>query len=69
MRLEDFAGVVLTALGLLLLLLIVAYIPTSLYADSKCLEAGYPRAAVSYKFKAYCMNMDGAVTVKVEELK
>ncbi len=46
--------------------------PVQLYHKAKCIEAGYPKAYVTYDFKAYCINLDGSVTAKVipiEKLK
>ncbi len=39
--------------------------PVQLYHTAKCIEAGYPKAYVTYDFKAYCINLDGSVTAKV----
>ncbi len=39
--------------------------PVQLYHKAKCIEAGYPKAYVTYDFKAYCINLDGSVTAKV----
>ncbi len=39
--------------------------PVQLYHNAKCIEAGYPKAYVTYDFKAYCINLDGSVTAKV----
>ncbi len=40
-------------------------LPAQLYHGAKCIEAGYPKAYVTYDFKAYCINLDGSVTAKV----
>jgi len=60
-----FAG--LAALFVLFVLLVV--VPVRAYTEAKCLEAGYPKAYVTYNFKRYCSNLQGSVTVKVERLK
>ncbi len=39
--------------------------PVQLYHGAKCIEAGYPKAYVTYDLKAYCINLDGSVTAKV----
>lgn len=45
------------------------YVPVLAYTESKCLEAGYPRASVTVDLDRYCMNLEGAVTVEVKELR
>lgn len=45
------------------------YLPASVIAESECLKKGYPKAKVDYKLDAYCINLEGVVTGKVEELK
>lgn len=43
-------------------------LPISLNAESKCLAKGYPLSSVDWKGNAYCMNLSGTVTVKVDSL-
>lgn len=65
---EKFA---FTFLGLMLLsmvYLIFVMLPLNALAEEKCLEAGYPKATVTWNYKRYCMNLEGTVTVKIEQL-
>ncbi len=43
----------------------ILMVPIERHFESKCIEAGYPQAYVTYDFKAYCINLDGSVTAKV----
>lgn len=65
---EVTLGVIIT-LTIALFLFALMMFPISLSADARCLAAGFPKSKVTWNLKAYCLNMDGAVTVKVEELK
>lgn len=56
-------GVVLVAV----LYVIFIVLPVALHAEAKCLAAGYPRAAVTYKLDVYCLNLDGSVRVRVDK--
>jgi hypothetical protein len=47
---------------------IFVYIPVTSVAEEKCLERGYPKASVTWNLKRYCTNLDGSVTIKVEQL-
>jgi len=47
---------------------VIVYVPVNLAAGAKCLQGGYPKYAVTWNLKRYCMTLDGAVTVKVDEL-
>lgn len=63
--------IIFGALGLLIVVMLYLFfvvLPVSVVATEKCLEAGYPKSAVTWNFKRYCMNLDGTVTVKVEKL-
>lgn len=51
-----------------LILLAAIYTPVSLAASAGCLAKGYPKSAVTWDFKKYCMNLEGTVTVDVEAL-
>ncbi len=70
---EDLAWhavtVIAVIVGAFLMFTMLVYLPVSLYAEAKCLEAGYPKARVSVGLERYCTTLDGAVTVKVEKLK
>jgi hypothetical protein len=48
--------------------IILVLAPLELYAKSKCLEAGYPKTAVTWNWQVYCINLDGSVQVKVTKL-
>ena len=47
----------------------VAMIPVAALADKKCIEAGYPKSRVTWDFEAYCITLEGAVTVPVVKMK
>ena len=51
------------------LLAIFVYGPVSIIAESKCLQRGYPKAAVDFRLNEYCMNMEGTVTVRVDQIR
>lgn len=51
-----------------LILIFLMYMPYSMHVESECLKKGYPKYAVSYKYDAYCVNLDGDVVVKVDKL-
>lgn len=65
---DVFSLVLFTLLGLAMLFCVVM-IPVVMYASSKCLEAGYPKAGMTYTFDIYCIGIDGAVTNRVHKLK
>ena len=70
MRTENaiFAGI-FSILGVLVVWLLFVMAPVAMYADMKCAEAGYPKSKITINLKSYCMTLDGAVTVKMEQLK
>lgn len=41
--------------------------PKFLQAEKTCLSKGFPKYSVTYDGEAYCMNMEGAVTIKVQK--
>ena len=45
--------------------LFFVWFPVSIYAEAKCLEAGFPKSKVSVGLERYCVNLDGAVTAIV----
>jgi hypothetical protein len=47
----------------------VVFLPVSLWAESRCLAKGYPKTEVTIGLSVYCLNLDGAVTTKVERLQ
>ena len=61
-------GSLLVLLGLASLVGTLAYMPRALYVESKCLESGYPKSAVDWKLRGYCMNLEGTVTVSVQRV-
>lgn len=63
-----FVSVMIPLVSFLVYALLVV-MPVQLYADAKCLKNGYPKAEVTIGLEMYCMNMDGAITVKVDKLK
>ena len=57
-KMDRFIGAVLV----LLLVFIVVGLFATMRAEAICLEAGYPKAAVTWKFDIYCKSYEGAVT-------
>jgi hypothetical protein len=57
------------AFCIFLLYLMVVFLPVSLWAESRCLAKGYPKTEVTIGLSVYCLNLDGAVTTKVERLQ
>ena len=61
----------LGGLAIILLIIMLAglfvYMPVTAYTESKCLEKGYPRSAVTWDLKQYCMNLEGIVTIRVDK--
>ncbi len=57
--------IVIACAGLLWLFMMMGFI---LRADMLCTERGYPKAKVTVNLKSYCMTLDGAVTVRMEQL-
>jgi len=44
-------------------------LPRTLVVERQCLQAGYPKSTIDYTLTGYCMNLEGTVTVKVQEIK
>ena len=61
-------GAFLASLLLLMAAGLFVYGPRIFYVESKCLESGYPKAAVDWKLRGYCMNLEGTVTVSVQRV-
>lgn len=60
----------LAAVFLVFLLAVVfVYAPRSLYVDQKCAQQGFPKSKVTVDLTGYCMNLDGSVTIKMEQVK
>jgi hypothetical protein len=53
---------------LLFLYALFIWAPYNMYADSACLNKGYPDYRVTIGLEVYCLNLDGSVTVNVEKL-
>ena len=49
-----------------LVVMLVVYCPFQMHADKQCLEAGYPKASITYDFEYYCVGIDGAVFDRVK---
>lgn len=58
-------GIVVT----FLLYVIFVILPVLLYAETKCLKAGYPNTHVTIGLEIYCSNLTGSVTIFVDKLK
>ena len=56
-------------LAALMLIVGLTYTPYAAHTEAQCLERGYPKSAVTWNFKQYCMNLDGSVTVRVDALE
>ena len=56
-------------MGLAFFWLLFVITPVNLATEAECLESGYPKHAVTWNFKRYCMNLEGTVTVKVDQLQ
>jgi len=63
-----FAGAVVFIGTVFLLWILFLYLPLSFAADAQCLKAGYPQSRVTWNFERYCINLDGTVTIKVDNL-
>lgn len=63
----SMCGIMLLMLLAMLFTLFV-YAPVLLNAQAQCLEKGYPRSEVTWNLKKYCMNLEGTVTVRVDEI-
>lgn len=66
--LEYLALGVLGLLGLVLAFMLFVALPVTLSTEARCLEQGYPKSAVTWNLKSYCMNLEGSVTVAVDQL-
>lgn len=47
---------------------VLVWAPYNIYAESQCLAKGFPDHRVSVGLEAYCLNLDGSITVNVEKL-
>ena len=59
---------VLPVLTALIFIWAVAAGVRSASIQKSCLDAGYPKHEMTWDFEGYCMNLEGAVTGKVEKL-
>ena len=63
--------IIVAICGLLMLFLAYVFfviIPVTMYAEAECLRNGYPKAKVTIGIEMYCINLDGAATIKVKKL-
>ena len=67
--LDYFIPSIFIFIGLVMAYILFVLTPLSLYADAKCLRNGYPKSYVTVGLETYCSTLDGAVTVKVQNLK
>jgi hypothetical protein len=65
--LEDVLSSVGILLSILLFVWLIGIVITILVAEEHCLEQGYPETMVTYSYDVYCLNMEGAVTYKVDK--
>jgi hypothetical protein len=66
---DDIVGWALGGLAILLAVMLIVVLPVTLVTEAKCLERGYPKSAVTWNLKGYCLNLDGSVTVKVDSVE
>jgi hypothetical protein len=62
------------ALGVLgatvaLLVVGIVYVVGAETTKKSCLEAGFPKSSMTITFESYCIDLDGAVVVRVEEVQ
>jgi hypothetical protein len=60
-------GAVAAVLALITAYLMFVVTPYAIYAESKCLAAGYPDSRVTIGLDIYCVGIDGAVTNRVDK--
>lgn len=61
-------AVLVVLLSVVTLVLLFVYLPFSMYTQAECLRKGYPKYAVTVGLERYCMNLEGTITVRVEQL-
>lgn len=66
MKKLEFFLLTITVSVILVYLLVFLFMAAKI--DAKCLEKGYPKAAITWNFKGYCLTIDGVITPRVEEL-
>ena len=67
--LENLFPAFFIILALVMGYMLFVFIPAALYADSKCLAAGYPKSSVTIGLDMYCIGLDGTVRSTVSKLK
>lgn len=68
MDLEKWLLLLATSMVIFLLYVMFIFIPVHLYNETKCLEKGYPVTNTTVTLTGYCMNLEGAITTKVDKL-
>lgn len=66
--LESIPGLIVLFFLLFCAYAISVWFPVYLYSEAQCLKKGYPKTYVSVSLGRYCANLNGSVTVKVDEL-
>ena len=66
---EKLVIAVLSILAVFAAYVMFVMVPVYMYAEAKCLRAGYPKAHVTVGLETYCSNLAGTVTVQVDKLK
>jgi hypothetical protein len=69
---EDFVGYLLVAIMVFIFTILIdtiIYLPASLYAEARCIEAGYPKGVITWNLNAYCISIDGSTRTEVNKLK
>ena len=67
---EGLAILFFAVFGVFIAVLLIWAIPATIVGmrvEKACLEQGYPNSSVTWDFQGYCMNMEGAVTIRVEK--
>lgn len=54
--------------GVFMLYTMLVWLPIHLSHERDCYEKGFPEVKTTVGLQGYCMNIDGAVTGKVEKL-
>ena len=54
------------AFGIFMLYLVFVHMPVQMYTEIQCLRQGYPKYSVAANLEAYCMNLEGTITIKVK---
>jgi len=65
---EKIAGIVFIGFVVFVFYLFFIVMPTSIYAEAKCLAKGYPKAYTTIGLEIYCGGLNGDVFTEVKKL-